>query len=89
MCLTNRQFMINLPTTQVSENFESTLDQVVLEGERIILQRNGKAVAALVSIEDLEILEELEDKLDLEAAQEALQEPGTVSWESVKASLGV
>jgi prevent-host-death family protein len=81
--------MINLPTTQVSENFESTLDQVVLEGERIILQRNGKAVAALVSIEDLEILEELEDKLDLEAAQEALQEPGTVSWDSVKASLGL
>ncbi len=89
MCLTNRQFMINLPTTQVSENFESTLDQVVLEGERIILQRNGKAVAALVSIEDLEILAELEDELDLEAAQEALQEPGTVSWESVKTSLGL
>jgi PHD/YefM family antitoxin component YafN of YafNO toxin-antitoxin module len=81
--------MINLPTTQVSENFEATLDQVVLEGERIILQRNGKAVAALVSIEDLEILAKLEDELDLEAAQEALQEPGTVSWESVKASLGV
>jgi PHD/YefM family antitoxin component YafN of YafNO toxin-antitoxin module len=81
--------MINLPTTQVSENFESTLDQVVLEGERIILQLNGKAVAALVSIEDLEILAELEDELDLEAAQEALQEPGTVSWESVKTSLGL
>jgi PHD/YefM family antitoxin component YafN of YafNO toxin-antitoxin module len=81
--------MINLPTTQVSENFEATLDQVVLERERIILQRNGKAVAALVSIEDLEILAELEDELDLEAAQEALQEPGTVSWESVKASLGL
>ena len=81
--------MIDLPTTQVSENFESTLDQVVLEGERIILQRNGKAVAALVSIEDLEILAELEDELDLEAAQEALQEPGTVSWESVKTSLGL
>jgi PHD/YefM family antitoxin component YafN of YafNO toxin-antitoxin module len=89
MWLTIQQFMINLPTTQVSENFEPTLDQVVLEGERIILQRNGKAVAALVSIEDLEILEQLEGKLDLEAAQEALQEPGTVSWESVKASLGL
>jgi PHD/YefM family antitoxin component YafN of YafNO toxin-antitoxin module len=81
--------MIDLPTTQVSENFEATLNQVALEGERIILQRNGKAVAALVSIEDLKILAELEDELDLEAAQEALQEPGTVSWESVKASLGL
>ena len=81
--------MIDLPTTQVRENFEATLNQVALEGERIILQRNGKAVAALVSIEDLKILAELEDELDLEAAQEALQEPGTVSWESVKASLGL
>ncbi len=81
--------MIDLPTTQISENFEATLNQVALEGERIILQRNGKAVAALVSIEDLKILAELEDELDLEAAQEALQEPGTVSWESVKASLGL
>ncbi len=81
--------MIELPTSQVSENFEATLDQVVLEGERIILQRNGKAVAALVAIKDLEILAELEDELDLEAVQEALQEPGTVSWESVQASLGL
>ena len=81
--------MIYIPTTQVSESFEGALDQVFIEGERVILQFDGKAIAALVSLEDLEVLQQLEDELDLEAAQEALQEPGTVSWETVKASLGL
>ena len=35
------------------------------------------------------LAEEEEDRLDLEAAQEALKEPGTVTWEKVKAEMGL
>ena len=34
-------------------------------------------------------LEELEDRTDLEAAREALSEPGAVPWDEVKARLGL
>ena len=39
--------------------------RVAYKGERIVLERHGKDVAALVSVEDLELLEELEDRTDL------------------------
>jgi len=57
--------------------------------ERIVLERRGKDVAALVSLEDLELLEELENRMDLEAARAALKEPGTIPWETVKKRLGL
>ena len=59
--------------------------------DRIRLTRRGKAVAALVPIEDLEWIEALEDKIDLAAAREALadrSEP-SIPWEQVKAELGL
>jgi prevent-host-death family protein len=40
--------------------------------ERIVLTRRGRAVAAVISIEDLRDLEAAEDEADLEAAREAL-----------------
>ena len=45
----------------------------------------------MVPIEDLELLEQLEDRLDLEAARAALAEAkikGTSPWEKIKAVLG-
>lgn len=38
------------------------LNRVKYAGERIILQRRGKSVAAVVSMEDLELLQRMEIK---------------------------
>ena len=61
--------------------------------ERVILARRGKAVAAIVSLEDVELLEALEDKIDgLENARAALieaEKEGTVSWEEFKKELSL
>ena len=46
-------------------------NQVAASGERIIVHRRGKGLA-LISVEDLEFFEELEDRMDYEAAEEAL-----------------
>jgi hypothetical protein len=43
----------------------------------------------MVPVADLEVLRDLEDRIDLEAAREALSEPGETSWEEVKAKLGL
>lgn len=58
-------------------------------GQRIIIQHRGRDVAALVPLEDLARLEELEDRADVEAAREALKEPGSIPWEKVKQDLGL
>ncbi|MDF5710309.1 MAG: type II toxin-antitoxin system Phd/YefM family antitoxin [Nostoc sp. S4] len=74
------------------ENLQAVIDNVALEGKRIIIQKQGKSMAAIVPIEELEILqelEELEDEFDLKAAQEAMKEPGIVPWEELKLELGL
>jgi hypothetical protein len=58
-----------------------------IQGERVIVHRGKKPVAAVVPIEDLDLLEKIEDEIDIAAAREALKEPGTIPWETVKKKL--
>lgn len=58
--------MTRLAVNQVDEEFSGALDRVAEKGERIILHRQGKNVAALIPVEDLALLEELEDRLSAE-----------------------
>ena len=57
--------------------------------QRLILMKNGKATVAMVPAEDLELLRRIEDAIDLDAAREALKEPGKIKWKDVKAKLGL
>lgn len=60
--------------------------------ERIILARRGKKLAAVVSMEDLALLERMEDQQDLEAAEKALNDPANqkrVPWSEVKKALNL
>lgn len=45
-------------------------------GERVVIKRGKKRVAAVISLEDLKLLEQLEDARDAELLKEALAEPG-------------
>ena len=79
--------MTRLTASSVRGAFAATLDRVVEGGERIVLDRRGKSVAALVPIEDLEFLRELEDQLDNEAAARAGTERGRIDWSALKRDL--
>ncbi len=81
--------MIRLAATVVRDTFSESVNRVAYQGERIALERHGKTVAALVSADDLELLQALEDRIDLAAARRALKEPGRRSWTKVKAELGL
>ena len=47
------------------------IQKAAVEKERIVLTRRGKELAALVPMEDMRFLEELEDRLDLEEVRAA------------------
>jgi prevent-host-death family protein len=58
-------------------------------GEPIVLSRRGKDLAAIVPIEDLRLIEELEDRMLSEKAKRALKEKGRIPWEKIKKDLGL
>ena len=81
--------MSRIPATAVRDSFSETLNRVAYKGERIVLERHGKAVAALVSVDDLALLESLEDRLDAEAVLAARKEPGDTPYEEVRRKAGL
>lgn len=81
--------MLRIPATAVRDSFSETLNRVAYKGERIVLERHGKAVAALVSVDDLALLESLEDRLDAEAVLAARKEPGDTPHEEVRRKAGL
>ena len=65
-------------------------NDVAFRGSRVIITRKGRKLVAIVSIEDLETLEAIEDRIDLDDARKALadvKKSGTASWESIKKKL--
>lgn len=84
--------MTNIPTVKARDQLADIINRVAYGKERIALTRRGKAVVAIVSIEDVELLEQIETRLDLEEARAALaeaKEQSTVPWETIKADLGL
>ena len=66
------------------------LKQVDEEGERIRIDRPDGEPVYLICEDDLRLLEELEDRMDVELAMKAKEEPGeAVSLEEIKARLGM
>ena len=83
------KIMTKITVTELRENIAVTLNRVAFYGERIALKRHGKAQVALVPIEDLELLEKLEEKIDIEDARKALEEGEFVSLEQARKELGL
>jgi len=81
-----------LSASKARSDLAEVLNRVAYKGERVLLHRRGKDVAALVPVEDYALLEQLEDRIDLEDARAALTEvkkKGTIPWSKIKAELGL
>lgn len=80
-----------MTTADAKEKFTELLNHVALQKQRVVLTRRGKEVAALVPIEDLQLLTNTQDKHDLREAMDALKESkteGTITLEELKEELG-
>lgn len=84
--------MTRITTSDARREFSDAVNRVSFGHERIVIHRRGKDVAAIVPMEDLELLRALEDRIDLDAARAALadvRKNGTVSWKTLKKELGL
>lgn len=86
--------MRRLATGKVRQEFADTLNRVAYGRERVVLHRRGKDVAALIPIDDLELLEAIEDRIDVEDADSILAEAKAkrekpIPWEKAKKKLGL
>jgi len=83
---------MTISTVKAREQLSTVINRAAFGKERVVLTRRGKEVAAVVPIEDVKLLEDLEDRIDLEEARAALAETkskGTIPWEKIKADLGL
>jgi prevent-host-death family protein len=83
--------MIKVTASEARKRFAAVV-KGARKGERYLIQRHDKGIAAVVPVEDLELLEEIERRSDLRAAREGLKElerESTIPWDQVKAELGL
>jgi len=80
-----------LDVTKARQAFAETVNQVAYKGERVLIQKHGKPVAALVPVADLELIEWLEDQIDVEEARRIMADAADriVPWKEAKARLGL
>jgi prevent-host-death family protein len=77
-------------TSKARDDFAEMINQVAYRGERIVLDRHGKPIAAIIPIDDLAFLEELENRMDIEAAKRALAESDErIPYEKLRQELGL
>ncbi|RYC71243.1 MULTISPECIES: type II toxin-antitoxin system Phd/YefM family antitoxin [Spirosoma] len=77
-------------TQDARKNFSEIISKAAFAKEATIITRSGKNVAAVISFDDYEFYQQLEDKLDGELATARLAKEGRrYSTEEVKARLGL
>jgi len=88
--------MTTISAEEARNQLAEILNRAAYGHERTVVTRRGKRIAAIVSIEDLElleaILEELEDRADAEYCRKALKDldlSKCVPWEDIKSDLGL
>lgn len=81
--------MTTISMSEIRLKLSELANRVIYGGERVIVEKNNKPAFAIVSMEDMELLERLEDEIDIKAAEEALKEGDFVPWEQVKKELGM
>jgi len=83
-----------ISSVDAKNNWGDTISRVQYGKERIAVTKKGKSAVAIVSLDDLHLLEQIEqmeDELDIKLALKRLREAkesDMLSWEEVKKELG-
>lgn len=77
-----------ITTADARKKFANIVNQVAFGNDTFVLTRRGEPIAAIVSMKELKLLQDLEDQLDIEDAWEAKEEAGeSIPWEELKKEL--
>jgi prevent-host-death family protein len=81
--------MLNkISAADARKKFANIINRVAYGKESFVLTRRGEPLAAIVSIDDLKLLQEIEEQMDIDDAWKARQEPGeNISWEKLREEL--
>jgi prevent-host-death family protein len=71
------------------EKFAEIVNRVEYRGERVIVRRHNRDVAAVIPVEDLELLQRVEEQMDIKDALKALKEPRGKTSKELRADLGL
>ena len=79
-----------ISTADARRKFADIVNKVAYGKETFIFTRRGQKIAALVSIEELELLQQIEDYIDIEDAKKALKDNGeNISSDEIWKQLGL
>jgi prevent-host-death family protein len=86
--------MVHLSAAQVRKNFSNLIKETSRRKNRMVITRYGHTLAAIVPVEDLDLLEKMEDQRDAEIARKAIKEMKTkhqkpIPWNVAKKQLGL
>lgn len=94
---TDMNDLSSVTSEEVRLNLGDLINRVLYRGERVTVTRRGKPVMAMVTMEDLQLLEKaldaLEDEIDLPVILERLKEfeqtGEGIPWKQIKAERGL
>jgi prevent-host-death family protein len=70
------------------KRFANIINRVAYGKESFVLTRRGEPLAAIVSMDDLLLLHEIEEQMDIDDAWKARNEPSeNISWEKLREEL--
>lgn len=84
--------MKEISTAETRKHMAELLNRAAYGGERFVVTRHGKELAAIVPLSDVTLLDRLRsllDRKDFEAAVEEVRSAGTRSWDDVRRDLDV
>jgi len=77
-----------ISTADARKKFANIINRVAYGKESFVLTRRGEPLAAIVSIDNLKLLQEIEEQMDIDDAWKARNEPGeNISWEKLRKEL--
>lgn len=83
--------MTHLAVREARRDLAELLNRVAYSGERVVIDRHGRPMAALVSPEDLELLEDLENSMDARVARKRLaaERAKAIPYATARRNLGL
>jgi prevent-host-death family protein len=82
-----------LSTSEARQQFAELINRTAYKGERFVVHRRKKPVAAVIPIEEYDLLEKIieerENALDIRMLRKARKEKGRIPWRQVKRELGM